>query len=123
MKGILKVLAVIELVCGLIGSFIIAKASGAGNFRLSIKRSWGVTISTFISCLFVVVLTFVVLYAIVEILDNQEELLKRSASSAPVNSAHPLHIASQTDVSEWKCSKCGKMNADYVGTCGCGAGK
>ena len=21
---------------------------------------------------------------------------------------------------EWKCSKCGKINQDYVGTCGCG---
>lgn len=36
----------------------------------------------------------------------------RSRSSAPVNSTYG-----------WKCSACGRVNADYVGTCACGKRK
>lgn len=123
MKGILKVLAVVELVCGLIGSFLIAKGSGAEISRFTIQRNWGITIGTFISCSFSVILVFAVIYAIIEVLDNQEAILKRLSSSEPVGSTHLSHLASPTDASGWKCNKCGKINADYVGTCGCGANK
>lgn len=35
----------------------------------------------------------------------------------------PIPLISVPTVNEWKCPKCGRINQNYVGTCGCGTRK
>lgn len=40
-----------------------------------------------------------------------------------INSSSSSSRRSPLDSGEWKCSRCGKVNQNYVGTCGCGMTK
>ncbi|GLC78177.1 hypothetical protein [Lacrimispora brassicae] len=118
MKQILKIIALIELIGGAIASFYFAKTFGI-NVSLwgRPERDWLLTILIFISALFLFFVNFVILVSFYEILDNQEQIYQKLHQVT-------CKIEKQSEaippVDSWKCSKCGKYNLNYVGTCGCG---
>lgn len=121
MKSILKAIAIIELVGGIIASFFFARIGGM-NFLITgaAERDWLLTIIIFVAVLFGCFVNFAILYAIYEILDNQEliygKLNQLAAKSEP-------ETKDESSPDKWKCPKCGKYNLHYVGTCGCGYSK
>lgn len=138
MKTLLKVLAYINLILGLIGSFILANRFGKSlsysyyySSKVIYERSWPLTLEIFGAGLLSSLVLFSILYALSEILDTQERLYsiayKMSASSNSMSSSvEPTSthsVASVSSTSEWVCPKCGKHNSSYVGTCGCGERK
>lgn len=48
------------------------------------------------------------------------DLWKNNSDSTKLNSYHISQSGPTVNVNFWKCPKCGKINANYVGTCGCG---
>ncbi len=48
-----------------------------------------------------------------------KEYTQDKAISAP----YVNRTATATGTNEWKCSQCGRVNPNYVGTCGCGNSK
>ena len=138
MKTLLKVLAYINLVLGLIGSFVLANRFGKSiaysyyySSKVIYERNWPLTLGIFGAGLLGTLVLFSILYALSEILDAQERpysaAYKMSAPSDSTNSSvepastHP--VASVSSAPEWVCPKCGKHNSSYVGTCGCGERK
>ncbi len=125
MKGFCKVLATTMLVLGTIGSIFIAKTMGMSlNMRTyDMERNWGTTIIVFLFGFLSVVVLSVILYAIDEILGNQESLYKE-LSQALDNLRSPEKSSFKgVPSNNWECPKCGKINPNYTGTCGCGASK
>lgn len=61
------------------------------------------------------------------VVNNISRYTSTGATNAPTNSAATQPSQAPRAPSnavpgpnEWKCSKCGRVNASYVGTCGCG---
>lgn len=83
MKNLCKTLAYIELILGVIGSFILADTLGVKvNYKTySIERDGGLTFAIFLSTMLCVVTLWAILCAFSEILENQETLLSRSDNS------------------------------------------
>lgn len=126
-----KVIAIIELVLGIIGSFVLAWASGL----VLNERNWLITIVVFLVSVAVSYSVFVVLFSISEILQNQERISSRiySLESSADKQNEKLtalgcsslfrDVQGSEERKSWICPKCGKRNNNYVGTCGCGARK
>lgn len=49
---------------------------------------------------------------------NQTGNVEESSSTSPSNA-----FLNKTPKDSWKCPECGRYNANYVGTCGCGTRK
>ncbi|MBQ6153336.1 MAG: hypothetical protein IJJ15_06285 [Ruminococcus sp.] len=50
----------------------------------------------------------------------EEEVVEEEPKKKADKNAKPERVAGEN---EWKCPNCGKINQNYVGTCGCGAAK
>ena len=118
MKDLTKILGYICLVLGTISSIVSAIMFGKTTTiyfsRDFTERSWPLTIGIFLGILFIAILISTIFFSISSILEKLEDIL----------------IQTQVDNDEehindgfWKCPKCGKYNAPYVGTCPCGQNK
>lgn len=78
MKNLCKTLACIELVIGTIGSIFLACTFGIrlDYHSLSLERDGAATFAIFISAMLCVITLWVILYAISELLENQEKILQ-----------------------------------------------
>ena len=98
----------------------------------------GIAFNNFGICLLVWITTF--LYAIIyfgigtilkklESIENAQNFYRNNTPtsiSSTNNFTDKLSSISSISIkntSEWKCNKCGKINQNYVGTCGCGQTK
>ena len=137
MKSQCRIIAIVELILGVIGSFILAKGAGINVYAGG--RNWTTTIFTFLIGVVVSYVFFVVLYSISEIMDNQEYIMKQlekheenpntssPASSAKVsrsNRAASLLGGTKQGTSDeedgWLCAKCGRLNPNGSSVCSCG---
>lgn len=109
MKNLCKTLANVELVLGVIGSIFLAYTMGMRlDYRsLSLERDIGSTLVIFTSTMLCVATLYVILYAISEILENQERLIQKMndqqvtsiKNSTPICSPPPkssVHIVTST---------------------------
>lgn len=118
MKRICMYLGFATAILGVIGSFVLAQQLGIQfSGRLSLERNWGLTIAIFLSGLFMTAIWSAVLLGIAEILSNLEEVPSVSEAETP---SHLSALIEEESASVWKCPQCGKNNASYTGTCGCG---
>lgn len=53
---------------------------------------------------------------------HTESPMSGSAPVAPIFQ-DPGHVKKHAGTNEWACPQCGKINQNYVGTCGCGSQK
>ena len=127
-KGLIKTLSYIQLLLGIIGSFVIAYSKGkvSGNSR-HYERSVGITIGWFLVSMLSVLVLFSILYALYSIIENQENILFKLNK---LNSEKDSDKVKKWDApekklkdGEWRCSDCGKINSSYISTCGCGCPK
>lgn len=132
MKSQCKIIAIVELILGVIGSFILAKGTGINVYAG--ERNWATTIFTFLIGVVVSYVFFVVLYSISEIIDNQEYIMKQlekhqekpnisSANASHSNSSASLFCGTEsgtTDEEGWLCTKCGRLNPNSYSICSCG---
>lgn len=119
------VFGVIELILGTIGSFVLANklgySSDTGIFDL--ERDWILTISIFIGSMFIVGIISIILFAVGSIIDNQIQINVRLERITEMLYSLSKQDSPQINSNFWKCPKCGKRNAAFVGTCDCGAAK
>ena len=96
MKSQCKIIAIVELVFGVIGSFILAKGTGFNAYAGG--RNWTTTIFTFLIGVVVSYVFFVVLYSISEIMDNQEYIMKQLekevVETSPASASNPTSNSS-----------------------------
>ncbi len=131
MKSQCKIIAIVELILGVIGSFILAKGTGFNVY--SGGRNWTTTIFTFLIGVVVSYVFFVVLYSISEIIDNQEYIMKQlekeDVQASPASASKPASNSSVSLMSGaksaepdegWICPKCGTMNPVSSTACKCG---
>lgn len=123
MKDFCKYLSVANLVLGTLGSFFLAKIQGMQlDNDLMMSRNWGTTIIIFIVSMVIVASISATLYAIYEMISNQEVILKKIESSES-NIIEKTTASDDIPSDKWKCNNCGTINANYVGTCRCGTSK
>jgi hypothetical protein len=124
----------IVAVLGTIGSLVIAYQNGlvirTNMYSMHSERSWIMTIAWFIGSMLSVAILCTILYSIVEILDNQERLLKAKQTAqnvknndAPSTTGTASLFDRQPNKESWKCPQCGTVNPHYTGTCSCGYSK
>lgn len=118
MKEILKTIAIIELVGGTIASFFFAKFWGVSILLTGkTERNWLLTILFFLFTLFCTFVNFVILMSIYEILKNQDQIYEKLNQTTQQIDKQKEN---EPSLDKWKCSICGKINYNYVGTCSCG---
>lgn len=125
MKKICSVLATLTLIFGLIGAFILAKDLGMPNL-FDTERNWGVTIGVFIGIACSAVVLSVILFALSQILENQEYIISTSKQVSPTLLGSLEKEAEKKEVMSfggWECPKCGTLNRSHTGTCKCGQKK
>lgn len=120
------------------GGFIGVGGALAGIFLGLIASNFFVTLQTWISAA-ILTLVFVFLGSVLDSLDkisNQLSALKEeknlpyteasapgSIAAAPIFQDHRQAKPAAPGTNEWACPQCGKVNQNYVGTCGCGEEK
>ncbi len=82
MKSLLRTLSIVELVLGLIGSFVLANQYGnvvdfTYSGRTYYERNWGLTIGIFTGCLFSVLVIYAILEGLRTVLENQETIYNK----------------------------------------------
>lgn len=121
--------AYVVLFFGLLGSFFVAKAYGIDMWSYRPERDWALTMGIFGGGMATICIVSSVLLGIARLIENQESInLTLKNISEEIKEKRPErdgpHIFTQSQRSisanQWKCSKCGRVNEDYVGTCACG---
>lgn len=95
--------------------------SGYAGFEQ--ERSVFLTLMWFAVGIFGTALGTVILISLGEILENQETITRRCLDIESKLGTVQQKNKEADDVAykgSWKCSKCGRLNASYIGTCGCG---
>ena len=123
-----SILGAIVLVLGVIGSIGLAWNNGVtitynAYFGIEKERSMLLTMVWFVGGVFSTAIGTVILIALGEILENLETILKRiSVIEGKVSSVEKREKEADdiTYNGSWKCPQCGRVNASYTGTCGCG---
>ena len=126
MKKICSVLATLTLILGFAGALILAKNFGASGNIYTPNRNWGVTLGIFFGTFFPTIILSVILFAISEILENQEIIMASNKQVSPTLLGSLEKEAEEKDILSnggWKCPKCGNVNRSYTNTCKCGAKK
>lgn len=79
MKKVCRFLAVIQAIFGIIGSIVLSKSLGMRlNYKtLAAERDSMLTLSIFLGVMLSVSVIVIILYALSEILENQEKILKQ----------------------------------------------
>lgn len=81
---------------------------------------------TFIILLIVGIFLFLIGFIFLKVFQNQETKALISWERYSTKSSEEKIIDKRTKTiseNEWKCSSCGRINQNYVGTCGCGQRK
>ena len=123
-----SILGAIVLVLGIIGSIALAWNNGVtvtydSYFGIEEKRSVLLTIIWFVCGIFTTAVGTVILVALGEILEYQESISKRISEIEGKLSSVERKDKESDDITykgSWKCPQCGRVNASYTGTCGCG---
>jgi len=137
LKKFIKILAQIHLILGIIGSFLIAKSGGEiviSPYYGYSKRDWWITITIFTVSIYFVLILFAILYALYKLLDNQDKNITGNDKNV-LNTGNGINAEKESKLSsvdslnreltegKWRCSECGKINNDFVETCGCGSSR
>lgn len=131
MKDVCNILGTIVLVLGIIGSIALAWNNGVtvtydSYFRIEEKRSIFLTISWFVGGILSTAIGTVILVALGEILEHLKVLSRRVSEVESKLSSVERKDKESDDIAykgSWKCPQCGRVNASYIGTCGCGQTK
>lgn len=128
MKNACNTLGTIVLVLGIIGSIILAWNNGVVvtyNSYLGVEEERNVllTIVWFVGGILSTAIGTVILTALGEILEHQEISSRRMSE---IENKLSLAVRKEKEADDityngsWKCPQCGRVNASYTGTCGCG---
>lgn len=131
MKDVCNILGTIVLVLGIIGSIALAWNNGVtvtynSYYGVEEKRSILFTIVWFVTGILSTAIGTVILVALGEILEYQESISRRISEVESKISSVERKDKESDDIAyngSWKCSQCGRVNANYIGTCGCGQTK
>ncbi len=132
MKEMCRTLGTIVLVLGIIGSIALAWNNGVtvtyNSYlgRTLEDRNLLLTIVWFVGGIITTGISATILHALGEILEVQESIAwKVSSMENKVSSVNRKDRETDeiTYKGSWKCSKCGRVNAKYTGTCACGQDK
>lgn len=142
-KALAKILFVVEIFVSVIGGLILSVALRYAMYGFAILLFFGIAVVGVIAAY----ISSMLLYGFGELISNSKKLVeigkevnsnKTSANISAEQQATPVSYNTtlfqpQTTESEeekrepnnneWKCPKCGKINQNYVGTCGCGETK
>ena len=55
--------------------------------------------------------------------DGKKSIFKAVPDGVPAKASKEPDVDREPEAHEWKCPSCGKINQNYVGTCGCGEAK
>lgn len=69
------------------------------------------------------VLIFAGIGEILEHLEDLKEINSQMPTTIKNDIINDIKAKKEPTTDEWKCPKCGKINANYVGSCGCGTTK
>ncbi len=128
-SNIFKGLTIVILILGLIGGIVLGFQIPSVNYNtLSSEFNFGLMIGSWIGT---AILSFIFygVYSILLYLEQlgagDENITVNTSSYQNVNDNNSKNNKSEekADSSSWKCPICGKVNQNYVGTCGCGTTK
>ena len=128
MKEMCRTMGTVVLVLGIIASIALAWKNGVTITDIYYsgvveERNFFLTVIWFLCG---IVTTATILHALGEILEYQESMSRRVLSmedKVSVVERKEKEADSITYNGSWKCSKCGRVNAKYTGTCACGQAK
>lgn len=109
-KNLASIIAIIEAISSAITGIIVA--------FIDFDDMWWIGLIIIVGGLFVAWISNLILYAYGELVDKTstiESYLNTNKSKGYGSNQNKIAGAN-----EWKCSKCGAVNQNYVGTCGCG---
>lgn len=119
MKKMCENVGMLVYVFGIIGSIYLAYKFGihveylySGKFIT--QRNVFLTVFYFLSGFVGTVITGTVFYALADLLEKVNQIEGALKTDTNINQAFTLKTG------EWRCSNCGRINADYVNTCACG---
>lgn len=131
MKDACNTLGTIVLVLGIIGSIALAWNNGVtvtydSYSGVEETRSILLTLVWFVAGILSTAIGTVILVSLGEILEYLEVLSRRVSEVEGKMSTVERKDKESDDIAykgSWKCPQCGRVNASYIGTCGCGQTK
>lgn len=112
-------LGTIISILGIIVSFFVAVHFGV--YELTGERDWGLTFFIMFCGVIISAVLSSVFFLASDVFSHMYKMEKQIYEMN--NTISELQDAVLHDKRSWKCSKCGRENASYVGTCACGASK
>ncbi len=112
-KDLASIAALIEAIASVVTGVILA--------CIDIDDFWWIGLIIIVGGLLVAWLSNLILYAYGELVDKTS-LIESYLHTSKTTMFSSNHNKTAGD-NEWKCSKCGSINQNYVGTCGCGQTK
>ncbi len=114
------------VVLGVLGSIAMAYTNGIVENRYYTERSMFMTLLWFVVGLFSTALSATLFLGMAEILEKLENMnsdvytVKRAVTEMKSDSDDQKKL----EIGEaWRCSRCGKVNMNHTGVCGCGQSK
>lgn len=77
----------------------------------------------FCQIIFPIAIVTLMLLLVIHLITRLEECEKKINNEILLRKLEEHKKNDKPSQGEWKCSKCGKINKDYVGICGCGSNK
>ena len=110
-SSVFKTVAIVFAILGIIGGIVNGNQALDGFSFFTMIYTWIET------ALFVLIF-----YGIGTILEHLEDL-KDSNATMSTTIKNDIESKKKPSKGEWKCPNCGKINQNYVGSCGCGTPK
>ena len=135
MKSILKILAIITLILGIIGTIVLAIKFGTAEKLLATYDSVGYKTTFDAGTFFGILLggllstaiTSSMLFGLSKILESLETLEYKVNNLEQGKTTEKKNVISDKNsvvsTSGWECPNCGTLNPSYVSTCSCGKGR
>lgn len=118
-KTITGVIGILGVIGSILSGFIFKTVEFDSGYNVSEKFNIQLLIGGLISTL-LICLVFYGISCILQYLEDIKNKFDVKETIPTKNTIHSKPTTVEKDENTWECPNCGKINQNYVGTCGCG---
>ncbi len=107
---------VIGVITAVISSFEVVNSY---SYKSEYEFNWGMFFLKLIDCALYAFIEYCAYHVIALLVGSLASITQNTKATAKIIEYNTLY-KDKVNSNQWKCSKCGRLNENYVGTCACG---